>query len=163
MIIRGVGTRRYGTRLYIWVDSNREMNKRMKEPSPLTIVSGGVLLAVQAGSSVLVTQFSQAVTLTGPTQWEAVVPRQATITASPAHLHTTRTLTSDLVTQLRHCTARVTLTGWRRGGGVERERIYFLVQEKVWSQSKHNKDLTAPFQTHTYIYTVYIMVCNHRM
>lgn len=50
------------------------MNKRMKEPSPLTIVSGGVLPAVQAGSSVLVTQFSQAVAVTGPTQREAVVP-----------------------------------------------------------------------------------------
>lgn len=80
-----------------------------KKWRPVTVRSGGVLLAVPTLSCDVITHLRVSVTITGSTHREIPVSSAAVIAAPTGDLGATRALTSDLIAQLGHRASRVTI------------------------------------------------------
>lgn len=78
--------------------------------APVTVVSGGVVPAVQTCSSDGVAEVSQAIAPAGGALREVIVARLTLVTLPASHLSTTGTLASDLIAALRSGASGLTVT-----------------------------------------------------
>ena len=84
-------------------------------PSPVTLVSSGVVPAADAGSVPLVALVSVSVTLAGSAAGEAPVTRLTSVALLTESSGAALTVTGELVTQPSHRTFQTATAGWTEG------------------------------------------------